>query len=143
MIQSNKQEEEEKGKLFYIISEIFLFCIVDELEEKYYDYRHAANLLYQGKISWFRIEANGKISMEDRGTKPSPLNATILSGSFNPLHSGHVNMMQEATKISAKDGIYNSFSSFELSIGNAAKPTINIDTVLRRAAAFAGAYSSK
>ena len=61
----------------------------------------------------------------------------ILSGSFNPLHKGHISMLQNAA-----DWKYNSCDKyFELSVHNADKPSLDLNTILDRASQFAGYFN--
>lgn len=57
-------------------------------------------------------------------------NATILSGSFNPLHDGHRALLHTAISVTGKPG------SFELSVINVDKPTIPYHVVRQRAIQF-------
>lgn len=59
-------------------------------------------------------------------------NGGILSGSFNPLHKGHEEMAQAASRILGKPVAY------ELSVANVDKPPLSEQEVRRRAAQFAG-----
>lgn len=57
-------------------------------------------------------------------------NATILSGSFNPLHDGHRALLHTAMSVTGKPGY------FELSVINVDKPTIPYSVVRQRAVQF-------
>lgn len=57
-------------------------------------------------------------------------NATILSGSFNPLHDGHRALLHTAINVTGKPGY------FELSVINVDKPTIPYQVVRQRATQF-------
>jgi hypothetical protein len=57
-------------------------------------------------------------------------NATILSGSFNPLHDGHRALLHTAMSVTGKPGY------FELSVINVDKPTIPYNVVRQRAVQF-------
>lgn len=57
-------------------------------------------------------------------------NATILSGSFNPLHDGHRALLHTAIQVTNKPGF------FELSVTNVDKPTIPYQIVRQRATQF-------
>lgn len=57
-------------------------------------------------------------------------NATILSGSFNPLHDGHRALLHTAISVTGKPGY------FELSVINVDKPTIPYHVVRQRATQF-------
>lgn len=57
----------------------------------------------------------------------------IVSGSFNPVHLGHVKLLDASMRtLQATHGAY------ELSAFNADKPPLTIDVILERAAQFAG-----
>ena len=60
-----------------------------------------------------------------------PFSGGILSGSFNPLHKGHEEMAQAASRILGKTVAY------ELSVANVDKPPLSEDEVRRRVAQFA------
>ena len=56
----------------------------------------------------------------------------ILSGSFNPLHRGHTRLLNAASRMLGKPGI------FELSISNVDKPDLAVSEVNRRLKQFQG-----
>jgi nicotinic acid mononucleotide adenylyltransferase len=56
---------------------------------------------------------------------------TVLSGSFNPLHDGHRDLLATATAHTGQPGI------FELSVINVDKPALPYSVIQRRAAQFA------
>ena len=58
--------------------------------------------------------------------QPTPGSQCLLPGSFNPLHSGHLDLRAVAERITGLQ------TSFELSIRNVDKPTLNRDDVLSR-----------
>ncbi|MFM7677422.1 MAG: hypothetical protein ACKO83_01090 [Roseiflexaceae bacterium] len=59
-------------------------------------------------------------------------NATILSGSFNPLHDGHRELLATAMRMSGQPGY------FELAAVNADKPALPYSVVVQRARQFTG-----
>lgn len=59
----------------------------------------------------------------------------LLSGAFNPLHSGHLRLAETAAKLLDQEVI------FELTAMNADKPSLEKSEVLRRLLQFAGCYS--
>ena len=61
-----------------------------------------------------------------------PLPAVLLSGSFNPLHHGHLALAAAAARH------LGAAVHFELSVTNADKPELAADEVARRVAQFAG-----
>ena len=56
---------------------------------------------------------------------------TVLSGSFNPLHDGHRDLLATAVAHTGQPGMY------ELSVLNVDKPTLPYSVIQRRAAQFA------
>lgn len=58
----------------------------------------------------------------------------LLSGSFNPLHEGHVELQRVAQRLLGGP------VHFELSVLNADKPPLGIDEIRRRAVQFAGEH---
>jgi len=61
-----------------------------------------------------------------------PLRATLLPGSFNPLHHGHLGLAQAAAAISGNEVV------FELSVTNVDKPPLDAGEVAKRLAQFQG-----
>jgi hypothetical protein len=59
----------------------------------------------------------------------------ILSGSFNPFHRGHRNLMK-----SAQEFVKIEQCAFELPVMNADKPTLSQDAILDRISQFAGVW---
>ncbi len=84
--------------------------------------------LYQAKINFFGIRANGYLS----GSKFKP--AAVLSGAFNPLHDGHLSLANVASRILGQP------VTFELAALNADKPTLSQTETRRRLLQFAGRY---
>lgn len=58
-------------------------------------------------------------------------NIIMLPGSFNPLHQGHINLLEEAATKSKSQGLY------ELAVINVDKPPLKIDEIMRRLEIFA------
>jgi len=99
-----------------------------------YDYESMAQRLRQNKLDFFALYAHGKIR-----TRPATGGAevhpqTLLSGSFNPLHKGHLGMAKAASKWLERP------VAFELAAINVDKPSLTEDTILKRIAQFAGKY---
>jgi len=66
-------------------------------------------------------------------------NTVLLSGSFNPLHFGHLSMIEYAEDyLSQQKKEYH--YSFEISVFNVDKPPMDENTVLERMGQFAGRY---
>ena len=57
---------------------------------------------------------------------PSLKNVIMLPGSFNPLHQGHISTLENSSKLSGKNGVY------ELCIVNADKPVLSYDNIMSR-----------
>lgn len=64
----------------------------------------------------------------------------LLPGSFNPLHIGHIGMLNSATSFFQRQGVAFDVVSFELSVFNVDKPPLSDEAILDRAAQFAGKY---
>jgi len=62
-------------------------------------------------------------------------NATVLSGSFNPLHTGHQELLATAMRMSGQAGYC------ELSVINADKPPLKYSVITQRASLFTSAPS--
>ncbi len=85
-----------------------------------------ARQLTNREIACFGIDANGRIL-----TIPP---TAILSGSFNPLHEGHIQLAQAAARHSGLS------VAFECTAVNADKPPLPPETLLNRMAQFAGRW---
>ena len=55
-----------------------------------------------------------------------PIRPVLLSGSFNPLHRGHIHLLQAAREVTHRDGL------LELSVANVDKPSLDVAEVERR-----------
>ena len=95
-----------------------------------------AEKLFQKEYKMLLITSSGEIL-----TKMPPTiegeTPFILPGSFNPLHEGHVGMLEKTAKWDNP----NSSIFFELSVHNADKPPLPVNIMLDRAAQFAGKYN--
>lgn len=87
----------------------------------------AVDRLYQEKAELCIIRADGSLQ---KGTNPKAL----LSGAFNPLHSGHLRLAETAAEILDQEVI------FELTAVNADKPSLEKTETLHRVLQFAGRY---
>jgi hypothetical protein len=101
----------------------------DHLETETMDFANTALALHKQDIHAFGIGMNGRI----RTLTPPP--PPILSGSFNPLHDGHLEMGHAASELLGQT------VAFELSAVNVDKPPLAPDVVLDRMAQFAGRYT--
>ena len=89
-------------------------------------YADAIAALMAGHIEHATVHPDGRQRADE------PISGGILSGSFNPLHEGHKEMAQAASRILGGS------VSYELSVANVDKPPLQEDEVRRRVAQFAG-----
>jgi hypothetical protein len=100
----------------------------DRLETETRDFSQLAHQLHQQAIDYFCVEDNGRIHTTDITPK------AVLSGSFNPLHDGHLNMVQTARMI------LGTAVAFELAAINVDKPPLATELILERISQFAGRW---
>lgn len=100
----------------------------DSLDTETYDFEMMAQRLHAGEIDYFGIHDHGRI----RTTDVHP--QVLLSGAFNPLHEGHLDLARTASAQLGKP------VAFELSAFNVDKPPLDVPTLLLRMAQFAGRY---
>jgi hypothetical protein len=81
--------------------------------------------LLAGKVPAVCVEPDGRL----RTDGPAP--SVLLSGSFNPLHEGHLRMALVAARLTGKP------AAFELSVANADKPPLLEGEVRKRLGQFA------
>ena len=93
------------------------------------DFSHSIKRLHENQLDCFGIKADGRLLAS---AEHPPI---LLSGSFNPLHEGHLGMAQAASDFLGQP------VGFELSAANVDKPTLAPDTILDRLAQFAGRYT--
>jgi hypothetical protein len=74
------------------------------------------------------------VGPDGRREADAPVRAAILSGSFNPLHDGHVKLAEAASELSGLPPV------FELPVSNADKGTLPEQEVERRLRQFAGRF---
>jgi hypothetical protein len=101
----------------------------DDLSEEVTEFHALVLQLLFNKETHFGIEDDGHIL----GTDSRP--AALLSGSFNPLHDGHLDLARTAGDLLGEEVF------FELSVHNADKPSLIPQVALRRIAQFAGRYT--
>jgi len=94
------------------------------------DHMKAILELSSCKISHFMINDEGFHSDLEKGI--------ILSGSFNPLHEGHKQLLNAAVHTAGDNGILFNYAAFEISIYNADKPQLSVETISERISQFAG-----
>lgn len=100
----------------------------DQLEIKEYNFAQLVRNLQHRQISHFGITDKGQTLVEG---SPPPI---LLSGSFNPLHDGHLTLVRIAEEMLGEK------VAFELSVINVDKPPLSEKEVLDRLAQFAGRY---
>jgi hypothetical protein len=100
----------------------------DRLSSESIDFAAEAKRLRQREIAYFGIEPDG--AFRSSGNPP----AAILSGSFNPLHAGHVGLAETAAALLERP------VSFEVSAANVDKPPLETAVLLDRMSQFAGRW---
>ena len=100
----------------------------DRVTSNTHHFGQAAQQLINGAINYFGVTADGRI--RSKYIKPK----AILSGSFNPLHDGHLELLKVAGKLLGQP------VAFELSAANVDKPAIATETIVQRIAQFAGRW---
>ncbi|MDX1413999.1 MAG: hypothetical protein R3293_07390 [Candidatus Promineifilaceae bacterium] len=104
------------------------FIAEDELETQEHNFAKLVRKLLNKDITHFAISDYGQTTIAG---SPPPI---LLSGSFNPLHNGHLTLAKVASDILGQD------VAFELSVINADKPPLPEEAALDRIAQFAGRY---
>ncbi|MCP5100175.1 MAG: hypothetical protein GY943_31870, partial [Chloroflexi bacterium] len=100
----------------------------DELIEMVDNFEEAAIKLHRRDIAYFGVEADGHIQNENGVPK------LILSGAFNPLHDGHLDLAK--TAVSA----LNQPIAFELAAVHVDKPSLSPEVIIDRLSQFAGRW---
>lgn len=100
----------------------------DQLIKETRDFAGVTQQLLGQEIDYFCVEDNGRIHTTDMTPR------AILSGSFNPLHDGHLKMVKTAR------AILGTAVTFELAAINADKPALPLEDILERISQFAGRW---
>ncbi|MCI0398747.1 MAG: hypothetical protein L0332_11465 [Chloroflexi bacterium] len=101
----------------------------DDCVEQVSDLAAATAQLLQGQINAFGVAPDGSLLLEDTGP------GALLSGSFNPLHEGHLALAEVAGEMAGRP------VAFEVAAVNADKPSLSQAETLERLAQFAGRYT--
>lgn len=100
----------------------------DSIDWEMVDLADAARRLVQEEIGFFMVDEEGNLHVGER------LPPLLLSGSFNPLHDGHLEMARTAEEVTGQP------VAFELAARNVDKPPLPPETILGRIAQFAGCW---
>ncbi|XP_022726870.1 uncharacterized protein LOC111282861 isoform X2 [Durio zibethinus] len=130
------RDQEEKISSYFLLKAIANACKVSstfdsELIEsevaddyvRFFDEDQQLEQLINGQICFKVYPFSSDMSNDDR--------KIILSGSFNPLHDGHLKLLEAATSICG-----NGYPCFELSAINADKPPLSISEIKDRVLQF-------
>jgi len=100
----------------------------EELEASFTPSDESLSRLLTGVLKVVVVHADGSQS-ED-----GPTHATLLAGSFNPLHEGHLKLAEVAAQATGSD-VY-----FEISVSNVEKPDLTLAELHARLAQFRGRW---
>ena len=104
----------------------FDFTEADDLVSQQEDHPAPLQRLLNGEVGSVVVGLDGDMQPDQ------PLRATLLPGSFNPLHHGHLGLAQAAAAMSGNEVV------FELSITNVDKPPLDAGEVAKRLDQFQG-----
>ncbi|WP_420629102.1 hypothetical protein [Candidatus Leptofilum sp.] len=100
----------------------------DRLVVSTHHFGQAARQLNLGERAFFGVRADGRIRHKHVNSQ------ALLSGAFNPLHDGHLELLQVSAKLLGHP------VAFEISAKNVDKPPISPEMVVARIAQFAGRW---
>ena len=133
---ARSRDEEETLVSILVLKAIAEVCnlTAPELElnnkdvlESYHSSGEALQRLEKKDVSWLRFNRRGEVS-----TGQTLEEQILLSGSFNPVHAGHLQLVDLVATRKARS------VCFELPLVNAAKATIDFEEAVRRARQFVG-----
>lgn len=101
----------------------------DRLQSEVANFKQLVKKLQQSEISYFGVYDNGRTVCDNSPPK------LLLSGAFNPLHDGHLEMARVAGQLQGEE------VAFELAVDNADKPPLETAVALQRISQFAGRYT--
>ena len=112
------------------LPELELMLLPDEhVDVEHLQQPDALAQLLAGKVRSVSIDADGDAIAD------APVRGGLLSGSFNPLHAGHEQLLQAASVA------LHAPVAFEISIVNADKPPLRYAEIERRLASFRGRHN--
>jgi len=106
----------------------------EEVIVERYDYLSVAHALHKQEVDFFALYDHGEIRTRPAVDGQEVHPQTLLSGSFNPLHGGHLGMAAAAVEWLKRP------VAFELSTANVDKPSLPATVVVNRIAQFAGTH---
>lgn len=124
------RSEQETIVTYFALSHLATVCGIEfdpqlpdwvEVTYKEIDLSDPLKAFFQGKIDVLEMGIDGKFS-----TKIRDCPRVFLSGSFNPLHEGHVRLAKTVEKLSGRE------ANLEISIQNVDKPDIALSELEKR-----------